>query len=119
MTENVKPLAGGHQRGLRGSDQATSEIDPEHNATAAEIKFHPLADLFPLMEGEEFDALVADIKANGLHEPIIVYDDRILDGRNRYRACRKAGVEPKFKQYLEVGLVSCCEAIHPANYVIS
>src|SRR5262245_5969875 len=56
--------------------------------------FHPLADRFPPIEGVEFDELVADIKANGLIEPIVMLDDMILDGRNRYRACLAAGVEP-------------------------
>jgi hypothetical protein len=64
-----------------------------------ELKFHPLADIFPLMEGEEFDALVTDIKANGQHELIVVYDDQILDGRNRYRACLSASVEPQFTPF--------------------
>jgi hypothetical protein len=57
-------------------------------------EFHPLADLFPLMQGEAFDALVADIKANGLHEKIDLYQGKIVDGRNRYRALRQLGIEP-------------------------
>jgi hypothetical protein len=59
-----------------------------------ELEFHPIANLFPLMEGSEFDALVADIKANGLREQIVLYEGMILDGRNRYRALRALGISP-------------------------
>jgi ParB-like chromosome segregation protein Spo0J len=34
-----------------------------------------------------------------LHEPIVVYEDKVLDGRNRLRACTAAGVEPTFTVY--------------------
>lgn len=56
------------------------------------MKFHPLSELFPLMQGREFDEFVADVKANGLREPIWTYQGEILDGRNRWRACEATGV---------------------------
>lgn len=61
--------------------------------------FHEYASIYPLLDGAEFDALVRDIKHNGLHEDIVLYEGKILDGRNRYLACREAGVEPRFTQY--------------------
>jgi len=71
---------------------------------AGRVEFHPMADLFPLLEGEEFDALVADVAKNGLREPIVRHQDgRIVDGRNRYRACLAAGVQPKFRKWDESG----------------
>jgi len=67
--------------------------------TAAAIDFHPFADLFPMMNAGEFEALQADIKANGLVHPIVLQGGLILDGRNRYRACRALRIKPKFKAF--------------------
>ena len=60
-----------------------------------EYQDHPFSALWPLLEGEDFDKLVADIKANGLRLPILLYRGKILDGRNRHRACLDAGVSPR------------------------
>jgi N6-adenosine-specific RNA methylase IME4 len=74
------------------------------------LEFHPVANIFPLVEGAEFDELVADIREHGLHEPIVVFEDKILDGRNRYRACEAAGIEPTFTVYTDDD---------PVSYVVS
>ncbi len=88
-------LASEVSEGLRGSGE---EIIPQY-------EFHEVANVFPLMEGEDFDQLVEDIRANGLREAIILHEGRIIDGRNRYRACLAAEVEPCFVTWIEEGSV--------------
>lgn len=69
-------------------------------------ELHPLCTLFPRLSGADFDALAADIKANGLREPITTHDGMILDGGNRYRACLAAGVKPTFAKFKGESLVA-------------
>lgn len=67
------------------------------------IPFHEVAEIFPLMRGEEFVALKQDIRANGLREPIWTYQGKIIDGRNRFRACQETGTDPVFREWDGVG----------------
>jgi N6-adenosine-specific RNA methylase IME4 len=63
-------------------------------------EFHPIANIFPLLEADDLKTLASDITANGQREPIIIFESKILDGRNRYRACEIAGVEPLCHPYM-------------------
>lgn len=57
-------------------------------------EYHEVANIFPMMSADEFSALVEDIRANGQRQPIYLHDGKIIDGRNRYRACQQLGIEP-------------------------
>lgn len=61
---------------------------------------HPAAELFPLIADEPLSDLADDIKLHGLLEPCWLNRDGVLlDGRNRLRACQKAGIKPRFREY--------------------
>ena len=68
---------------------------------ATELEFHPIANIFPLMQGEKFDKFVEDIEERGLQEAIWIYEDKILDGRNRWLALQALGLELEEGQYRE------------------
>ena len=63
------------------------------------VKYHPIADVWPMMQEDQLQELAADIKKNGLIQPVWLYQGMILDGRNRWAACKIAGVDPKTKEY--------------------
>jgi hypothetical protein len=64
-------------------------------------KFHPLAERYPIMRkwSKAFKALVKDVQAHGLHQAIVLFEGKILDGRNRFLACQTGGVEPRYRQF--------------------
>jgi hypothetical protein len=58
----------------------------------ANLSAHPLADMFPMIgDGPEFEGLKASIATGGIREPIKLFDGKILDGRNRYKAATSVG----------------------------
>jgi ParB-like chromosome segregation protein Spo0J len=56
--------------------------------------------IFPEMSEADFAALKDDIKEHGQRDPVIVFQNQILDGRHRYRACRELGIEAKTEEFV-------------------
>ena len=75
-----------------------------------EYAAHPIAEVFPLIEGDDFETFADDIAAKGQREPIVIFQNKILDGRNRERACKARGIEPKYTEFSEDD---------PVGYVVS
>lgn len=59
-----------------------------------EYELHDFCKLFPPMPEDQFTALMQDISANGLRQPIVLHEGKILDGRHRYKACINLNLEP-------------------------
>ncbi len=73
-------------------------------------RFHPACTVFPQLPEVDLQDLAADIAANGLRNPIVLWEGKILDGRNRYLACEIAQVEPRFTEF---------EGDDPIGWVVS
>lgn len=52
-----------------------------------------------MMPDDRFGELLEDIRVNGQREPITLIDGKILDGRNRYKACCQLKIKPMTRNY--------------------
>ena len=64
------------------------------------FEFHPLAQVFPPLADTELQLLRESIRQDGLLHPVILFEGKILDGRNRYIACEMEGVVPSFEDFI-------------------
>jgi ParB-like chromosome segregation protein Spo0J len=64
-----------------------------------ELEIHPLANLIPEMSFLEFEGLRKDIKANGLQQPIVLFQKKVLDGRHRDQICVEEGIPRKTVEF--------------------
>ena len=72
--------------------------EPELSSTEKLLP-HPLAEIFPLASRAEYEALRSDIQVNGQQEEIVIYEGKILDGRNRYNACLDLNLQPRLRSH--------------------
>jgi protein gp37 len=75
------------------------------------IEIHPIALLLPEMDADGFDKFKEDISGNGVIEPIILWQGKVLDGRHRYRASKELGIDIDARHW-EGGM-------DPVEYVVS
>jgi N6-adenosine-specific RNA methylase IME4 len=77
----------------------TTHAAKKHGLKANGFPPHPAAECFPLMSESRLLELAADIQARGLIRSVVLFEGKILDGRNRLRACELANVEPTFTEW--------------------
>ena len=96
----------------RGSVQAQNKPAQSKTKTGPDsLTFHPACLAFPELPEDELQALANDIKKHGLLNDITLLNKQILEGRSRYKACKIAGVKPRFEEWEGTG--------SPTEWVIS
>ncbi|QDV66160.1 ParB N-terminal domain-containing protein [Crateriforma conspicua] len=85
----------------------------------SDLQVHPIANIFPMMDAVSFEALKADIKScEGVDEPGLLYEGKILDGRNRYKACQELGLQMRWQE-VELADPDEADAFDPYQHVMT
>lgn len=77
------------------------------------VKVHPIANIFPMMNADEFAGLKGDIEKNGVKDSIVFWKDELIDGRNRLAAMIELDID--WNAYA----AELDDDIDPVGYVIS
>ena len=64
-------------------------------------EFHSIANIYPMMDKQEFSNLVGSMEDDGYMQDksITLFEGKILDGRNRYKAAQEAEVQPLYIEF--------------------
>ena len=82
------------------------------------LKFHPTANISLNMSENEYDSLIRDIAENGLQESITLFKGKIIDGRQRFKAC-KTLVDTGKLSLDKVSFENMPEGIEPVSFILS
>jgi 16S rRNA G966 N2-methylase RsmD len=66
--------------------------------------WHEKTNLVPMAGKDELEAITADIATKGLQNPVVLFEGKVLDGRNRLLACAKRAVQPRFTHFHPNGI---------------
>jgi hypothetical protein len=82
------------------------------------IENHPIACIFPMMDLKSYEELKQDIATNGVHQSGLLYEGKVLDGRNRYRACCELGIQMSWQE-VELGEPEDVAKFDPLQHVLT
>jgi ParB-like chromosome segregation protein Spo0J len=74
-------------------------IDVMNEPRIGDYEVHPVAAMFPLLEGEEYEKLKKSLQDHGQQQPIVLKGRVLIDGRNRLKALLELGQQPVVQEY--------------------
>jgi hypothetical protein len=96
--------------------------NPTTHDAVTKLQRHELSAVYKDMPDEEFRALKDSIHANGLQNPITLYEGKILDGWHRHRALMELGEKYDTQEKIDQDYVDLDEfndKIDPEDYVVA
>ena len=95
--EQMDPCSGWNYTGRRGGVSYTMDT-PEQDTLEQGYPVSELAEAFRGPTPLEYKTLKDDIELNGQQVPIALKDKKIVDGRQRKRACIELGITPRYEE---------------------